>query len=139
MENCFLSLKAVFAMIVGFISSFWNRLDGIMMALILFITVDYITGVIVGISQKKFNTSMGFKNILKKIVIFLIVFIADIVDKKLLGATGAIRGIVIAFYIANEGLIILDNAASLGVPYPEKLKRIIKQIRDKEGKKDDKL
>ena len=131
-------IKTIFAVIGGFVGMFWGTLDGAMLALLAFIAIDYITGVLVAISQKALNSSVGFKGIAKKIFILLLVLVANVIDTQIIGGSGVLRGLVIAFYLANEGISILENAGKLGVPYPQKLKQVIEQLNQSNNSQNDK-
>lgn len=102
--------------------------DGLAYALVLFVAVDYITGVMAGIVEKKISSEVGFKGIFRKAVIFILVSIAHIIDSKILGNGSAIRTAVIFFYISNEGISILENAVRIGIPIPQKLMDVLHQI-----------
>lgn len=102
--------------------------DGLAYALVLFVAVDYITGVMAGIVEKKISSEVGFKGIFRKVVIFILVSIAHIIDSKILGNGSAIRTAVIFFYISNEGISILENAVRIGIPIPQKLMDVLHQI-----------
>ena len=103
-------------------------LDGLAYALVLFVAVDYITGVMAGIVEKKISSEVGFKGIFRKVVIFILASIAHIIDSKILGNGSAIRTAVIFFYISNEGISILENAVRIGIPIPQKLMDVLHQI-----------
>lgn len=128
-------IKTAFAMVGGLCGIFWGELDGVMLALLSFIAIDYITGIMVAVATKTLNSSVGFKGIAKKIFILLLVMIANILDTHIMGGSGVVRGVVIAFYLANEGISILENAGKLGVPYPEKLKEVLEQLKESEDTK----
>lgn len=128
-------IKTTFAMVGGLCGLFWGELDGVMLALLSFIAIDYITGIMVAVATKTLNSSVGFKGIAKKIFILLLVMIANILDTHIMGGSGVVRGVVIAFYLANEGISILENAGKLGVPYPEKLKEVLEQLKESEDTK----
>ena len=102
--------------------------DGLAYALVLFVAVDYITGVMAGIVEKKISSEVGFKGIFRKVVIFILVSIAHIIDSKILGNGSAIRTAIIFFYISNEGISILENAVRIGIPIPQKLMDVLHQI-----------
>ncbi len=121
------------AAFLGAITGFlWGEPDGLLLALLTFITLDYLTGVIVGFATKKLSSSTGFKGIAKKGMILLIVTVGHIVDVYVLGSDVSVfRSAVIGFYLANEGLSILENAGKLGMPFPSKLKGILKQLHEK--------
>lgn len=115
----------------GVIGYFLGDLDGMLTALLIFIVLDYITGVMCGIIEKKLSSEIGFKGIFKKFCILLIVGMANIIDVHMIGTGSTIRGIVLCFYISNEGISVLENASRIGLPIPEKLKTILKQLHDK--------
>ena len=103
-------------------------LDGLAYDLVLFVAVDYITGVMAGIVEKKISSEVGFKGIFRKVVIFILVSIAHIIDSKILGNGSAIRTAVIFFYISNEGISILENSGRIGLPIPRKIMDILHQL-----------
>ena len=138
-NNIILMVKTVCAAVGGFCGLLWGKLDGVMLALLIFISIDYITGLMVGISTKTLNSSTGFKGLAKKVFILLLVLIANILDVHIMGGSGVVRGVVIAFYLANEGISILENAGKLGVPYPEKLKEVLEQLKESEDENANKL
>ena len=133
-NNIILTFKIICAAIGGFCGTLWGALDGVMMALLAFIAIDYITGLMVAIVNKTLNSSVGFKGLAKKVFILLLVLIANILDTHIMGGSGVVRGVVIAFYLANEGISILENAGKLGVPYPQSLKDILEQLKESEDK-----
>ena len=104
---------------------------------ITFIIIDYISGCLVAISKKELSSEIGFKGISKKIIIMALVGVANIVDLQILGQGSALRTATIFFYIANEGISILENAGQLGLPLPKKLVGILKQINTEEDNDDD--
>lgn len=123
--------KGVFSAIGGVIGYFVGVIDGFMITLVAFVVVDYITGVIAAIIQKKISSEIGFHGILKKVEIFLLVGIGTILDHNILGGSNVLRTAIIFFYIANEGISIAENAAVLGLPVPKKLKDTLAQLKDK--------
>ena len=129
-NNIILGFNTVCAAFGGFWGLFWGKLDGVMMALLAFIVIDYITGLMVAIVNKTLNSSVGFKGLAKKVFILLLVLIAYILDSLCMGGSGVVRGLVIALYLANECISILENAWILGVPYPEKLKHVLEQLKE---------
>lgn len=130
-------LQRIFAAVGGLIGWFLGGIDGFMYALIAFVIIDYVTGVMTAVLEKKLSSEIGFKGILKKILIFIIVGIGNIIDVQIIKNGSAIRSTVIFFYISNEGISILENSAKVGLPIPQKLKSILEQL-DKEGE-DEKL
>ena len=117
-----------FAAIGGALGWFIGGLDGFLYALIAFVVIDYLTAGV----QKKLSSEVGFKGIAKKIAIFLLVGIANIIDVDVIQNGTALRTAVIFFYLSNEGLSILENAGNIGLPIPEKLKTMLAQLKDKE-------
>ena len=119
----------IFTSIGGFIGWFLGGVDGFMYALITFVVIDYITGLMVAVLDHKLSSEIGFKGIFKKVLIFIFVAIANIIDCYLIKNGSAIRTAVIFFYVSNEGISIIENAAKIGLPIPEKLKEILEQLR----------
>lgn len=120
-----------FASIGGFLSWFFGYNDGLLTALVVFVIADYVSGVLRAVSEKKLSSSIGSRGIAKKVVIFILVGIAHMIDVEVLGAGDVIRNTVIFFYISNEGISILENAITLGLPVPEKLRNILLQLKEK--------
>ncbi len=116
----------------GWLGYFLGGMDGLMIALIIMMTLDYISGVMCAIIDKKLSSAVGFKGICKKVFILMLVGVAHIIDLHVVGTGSALRGAVICFYLSNEGLSLLENAAHIGLPIPEKLKDILSQLHDKE-------
>ena len=125
------TFTVVFSMIGGAFGWWVGGLDGLIYALITFAVVDYITGVFRAAVEKKLSSRIGAKGIIKKVVIFLIVGVANITDLYLIGGGSALRTAVICFYSANEGLSLLENTVAIGLPVPEKLKKALIQLRNK--------
>lgn len=123
-------LKTIYTTIVAIIGYLFGKIDGLMYALLTVIIIDYITGVICAIVNKKLCSSVGFKGILKKVSILIIVSVAQIIDVNILSNNGILRSSVIAFYIVNESISILENASNIGIPLPKKLKNVLKQLKD---------
>lgn len=124
--------------VVGaFMGWFLGGLDGFLYALIAFVVIDYITGVLCAIIDKKLCSKIGAKGIFKKVLIFMLVGVGHLIDKNILGNIGnpsgsALRTAVIFFYLCNEGISILENATHIGLPIPEKLKDALKQLNKRE-------
>ena len=121
----------IFAAIGGWLGYFLGGCDGLLIALVVFVAVDYLTGVICAVSDKKLSSEVGFKGICRKVLIFLLVGIANIVDVQVIGTGSVLRTAVIFFYLSNEGVSLLENAAHLGLPVPEKMKDILAQLHDR--------
>lgn len=113
--------------IIGF---FLGGADGLIKALIVFAIVDYITGVAAAAIEHKLNSEIGFKGITKKLLLFCIVGVAHVLDLYVLGTGAVCRSAVVLFYIANEGLSIIENVARCGLPIPDKLKIILEQLKE---------
>lgn len=128
-------VQAAFAALGGFLGWFLGGLDGFLYALIAFVVIDYLTGVMCAVTDKKLSSEIGAKGIFKKVLIFALVGVGHIVDSHVLGNGGAIRSAVIFFYLSNEGISILENASHVGLPIPEKLKSILEQLHDGDDKK----
>ena len=120
-----------------FRSWFLGGVDGFLYALIAFTVIDYITGVMCAITDKNLSSSIGFKGICRKVLIFTLVGIGNIVDVYVLGQGGVLRTAVIFFYLSNEGVSILENSAHLGLPIPEKLKEVLEQLHERGGDDDE--
>ena len=113
--------------------------DGLLYALVAFVVVDYITGVMCAVADKELSSEVGFRGIAKKVLVFLLVGVANIIDVQVIGSGSVLRTAVIFFYLSNEGVSLLENAAHLGLPIPEKLKEILEQLHDRaeDGKGDE--
>lgn len=116
----------------GWLGFFLGGMDGLMIALIVMMTLDYVSGVMCAIIDKKLSSAVGFKGICKKVFILMLVGVAHIIDLHVVGTGSALRGAVICFYMSNEGLSLLENAAHIGLPIPDKLRDILTQLHDKE-------
>lgn len=125
--------QLAFAAIGGALGWFIGDLDGFLYALIAFVVIDYLTGLLAAGVQKKLSSEVGFKGIAKKVAIFLLVGIANIIDVNVLQNGSALRTAVIFFYLSNEGLSILENTGSIGLPIPDKLKDMLAQLKNKDG------
>ena len=120
----------------GWIGYFLGGKDGMLIALVVFMALDYITGLMCAIMDKKLSSAVGFKGICKKVLILMLVGVANILDVHVVGQGSALRGAVIAFYLSNEGLSLLENAAYIGLPIPDKLREILEQLHNREDKTD---
>ncbi|WP_404352354.1 holin family protein [Caproicibacterium sp. XB2] len=129
-------IQFVFAAIGGWLGYFLGGCDGLLYALLLFVICDYITGVLCAVSDKKLSSEVGFRGICRKVLIFLLVGIGNVIDVQVLGQPGVLRTAIIFFYLSNEGLSLTENAAHLGLPIPEKLKTVLKQLHDRDEKED---
>ena len=137
MKQIWSGIQLAFTAVGGFLGWFLGGVDGFLYALIAFTVIDYITGVMCAVTDKNLSSSVGFKGICRKVLIFTLVGIGNIVDVYVLGQGGVLRTAVIFFYLSNEGVCILENSAHLGLPIPEKLKEVLEQLHDREGKNDE--
>ena len=126
--------QAAIAAAGGGLGYFLGGWDGFLYALLAFVVIDYITGLMCAILDKKLSSEVGFRGIFKKVLIFSLVAIGNIVDQSVIGEGSVIRTAVIFFYLSNEGVSILENAAHIGLPVPQKLKNILEQLHNRDGK-----
>lgn len=134
MKEFWNTIQLVFAAIGGWLGYFLGGCDGLLIALVVFVVVDYITGVMCASADHKLSSAVGFKGICRKVLIFLLVGIANILDVQVIGSGSVLRTAVIFFYISNEGVSLVENAAHLGLPVPDKLKDVLEQLHDRDGK-----
>jgi toxin secretion/phage lysis holin len=128
------TIKILIALLGTSISYFLGGWDGIIYALLTFSVIDYLTGLMLAIVEKKISSEVGFRGISKKVLIFALVGIGNLLDVHLIKNGSAIRTAVLFFYIANEGISIIENASKLGLPVPNKLKIILKDIKENDEK-----
>ena len=126
--------QAAIAAAGGGLGYFLGGWDGFLYALLAFVVIDYITGLMCAILDKKLSSEVGFRGIFKRVLIFSLVAIGNIVDQSVIGEGSVIRTAVIFFYLSNEGVSILENAAHIGLPVPQKLKDILEQLHNRDGK-----
>lgn len=136
MKEFWNTIQFLFAGIGGWLGYFLGGCDGLLFALLAFVVIDYITGVMCAIADKTLSSEVGFKGICRKVLIFLLVGIANILDVQVIGTGSILRTAVIFFYISNEGVSLLENAAHLGLPVPAKVKAVLEQLHDKSEKED---
>ena len=134
MKEFWNTIQIIFAAVGGWLGYFLGGCDGLLYALIAFVVIDYITGVMCAISDKTLSSEVGFKGICRKVLIFLLVGIGHIVDAQVIGSGGVMRTAVIFFYLSNEGISLIENAAHLGLPVPDKLKAVLEQLHDRAEK-----
>ncbi|HFH8135830.1 TPA: holin family protein [Streptococcus agalactiae] len=132
MKELLATNKVLFSAIGGLIGSIFGEVDGFFFALMIFIAIDYITGLMAAAVEKRLASNIGFKGIFKKIAILFLVSVGHLIDTEIIKQGGAIRTMVIFFYLSNEGLSILENAVRIGLPIPEKLQALLKQFNEKE-------
>ena len=127
-------LKGAIVTVGGILAWIFGPWDTLVAVLLAFVVIDYLTGVLKGGALKETSSKVGAKGIAKKVFIFAMVGIAAMLD-RVVPMNGAIRAAVCMFYIANEGISILENAGALGLPLPAKLKDVLVQLRDKNNEK----
>ena len=137
MKEFWNTIQFVFAGIGGWLGWFLGGCDGLLHALLAFVVVDYITGVMCAISDHTLSSEVGFKGICRKVLIFLLVGIANILDVQVIGTGSVLRTAVVFFYISNEGISLLENAGHLGLPIPAKMKEVLEQLHDRSEKGDE--
>lgn len=137
MKEFWNTIQLIFTAIGGWLGYFLGGCDGLLIALVVFVAADYITGVMCAVADKKLSSEVGFKGICRKVLIFVLVGIANILDVQVIGAGSVLRTAVIFFYLSNEGVSLLENAGHLGLPIPEKLKDVLAQLHDRAEKPED--
>ena len=130
-------IQFVFTAVGGWLGYFLGGCDGLLYALIAFVAIDYITGVMCAIADKNLSSEVGFKGICRKVLIFLLAGIGNIIDVQVMGAPGILRTAVIFFYLSNEGVSLLENAAHLGLPVPDAIKKVLEQLHDRSDGKEE--
>ncbi|HEY9575006.1 MAG TPA: phage holin family protein [Lachnospiraceae bacterium] len=125
-------IQLAFTAVGGWLGYFLGGCDGLIIALLLFVVIDYITGVMCAVVDRKLSSAVGFKGIFRKVLIFMLVGIANIIDVQVIKSGSVLRTAVVFFYLSNEGLSLIENSVHLGLPVPEKLKAVLKQLNDKE-------
>ena len=134
MKEFWNTIQMVFAAVGGWLGYFLGGCDGLLIALVVFAVVDYITGVMCAINDKKLSSEVGFRGICRKVLIFFLVGVANILDVQVIGTGSILRTAIIFFYLSNEGVSLVENAAHLGLPVPEKLKAVLEQLHDRAEK-----
>lgn len=137
MKEFWNTIQLIFTAVGGWLGYFLGGCDGLLYALIAFVVIDYITGVMCAIIDRKLSSAIGFKGIFRKVLIFLLVGIANIIDVQVIGTGAVLRTAVIFFYISNEGVSLLENAGHLGLPIPEKIKTVLEQLHDRAEKEEE--
>jgi toxin secretion/phage lysis holin len=137
MKEFWISIQVAFTAVGGWLGWFLGGCDGLLYALLAFVVIDYITGVMCAVVDKKLSSAIGFRGIFKKVLIFALVGIWHILDTYVIGTGSVLRTAIIFFYLSNEGVSLLENAAHLGLPIPEKLKAVLEQLHDRAEKEDD--
>lgn len=122
----------------GWLGYFLGGMDGLLVALVVFMALDYVTGLMCAVAEKKLSSAVGFRGICKKVLILMLVGVAHIVDLHVVGTGDALRSAVVCFYLSNESVSMLENAAHLGLPIPEKLKSVLAQLHGRMDETDNK-
>lgn len=128
-------LKNILAGVCTILSFLFGDMEGLMVALIALIILDYISGVIAAAVEKRLSSEVGAKGIAKKIFMLLIVALANIVDINVIGDGHVLKTVTVVFYICNECISLIENAGRIGVPVPKKLLDVLEQLRDKDNDK----
>ena len=136
MKDLWNTMQLVFTAIGGWLGWFLGGCDGLLYALIAFVVIDYITGVMCAVVDRRLSSRVGFKGICKKVLIFALVGMGHILDTHIIGTGSVLRTAVIFFYISNEGVSLLENATYLGLPVPKKIKLILEQLHDRSEKEE---
>ena len=134
MKEFWNTIQLVFAAIGGWLGYFLGGCDGLLYALLAFVVIDYITGVMCAIVDKKLSSAIGFKGICRKVLIFALVGIGHILDTHVIGSGSVMRTAIIFFYISNEGVSLIENAVHIGLPVPQKLKDVLEQLHNRSEK-----
>ena len=130
LQSVWLRIQLILSALGGALCALLGGLDALLTALIAFSVMDYLTGVLNAIVQRQLSSAIGFKGICKKVLIYVLIGAAHLMDAHVLGGSGALRSAVICFYLSNEGISMLENAAKLGLPIPEKLRGILVQLNE---------
>ena len=136
MKEFWTTIQVIFAAIGGWLGWFLGGCDGLLIALLAFVAIDYITGVMCAIVDKKLSSAVGFKGIFKKILIFALVGVGHILETMVIGTGSVLRTAIIFFYLSNEGISLIENAGHLGLPIPAKMKTVLEQLHDRAEKED---
>ena len=140
MKEFWTTIPLVFSAVGGWLGYFLGGCDGLLYTLLAFVILDYVTGIMCAITDRKLSSAIGFKGIFRKVLIFALVGVGHLLDVQVLGVVGVLRTAVIFFYLSNEGVSLIENAAHLGLPIPAKLKAVLEQLHDraeKDGENDE--
>ena len=127
-------IQLIFTALGGWLGYFLGGCDGLLYALLVFVVLDYVTGIMCAINDHKLSSEVGFRGICRKVIIFMLVGIGHILDVNVIGTGSVLRTAIIFFYLSNEGVSLLENAGHLGLPIPEKLKDVLEQLHDRAEK-----
>ena len=129
MEKLFNFVSVIGGIVGGALTALLGGWDQLIVALIILMILDYLTGVLQSIYNKELSSKIGFKGLLKKVLILCVVAVSVVIEKDL--GVQAIREVVIMFFACNEGISVLENATKMGIPLPKKLQDVLLQIKDK--------
>lgn len=129
-------IQLIFSALGGWLGYFLGGCDGLLYTLLAFTAMDYITGIMCAVNDHTLSSEVGFRGTCRKVLIFMLVGIANILDADVVGTGSVLRTAVIFFYISNEGVSLLENAAHLGLPVPEKIKMVLEQLHDRAKKEE---
>ena len=134
MKEFWTTIQLVFSAVGGWLGYFLGGCDGLLYTLLAFVVLDYVTGIMCAVADKKLSSAVGFRGLFRKVLIFALVGVGHLLDVQILGAVGVLRTAVIFFYLSNEGVSLIENAAHLGLPIPAKLKAVLEQLHDRAEK-----
>ncbi len=137
MKEFWNSIQMVFTAVGGWLGWFLGGCDGLVYALLIFAVLDYITGLMCAVADRKLSSAVGFKGICRKVLIFALVGVGHVLDTQVIGTGSILRTAIIFFYLSNEGISLIENAAHLGLPVPEKLKAVLEQLHDRAEKSEE--
>lgn len=132
METFLDYFKSMIILLGGLLGWLLGSFDSLVYALIGLVAIDYITGILLAIYEKKISSDIGFKGICKKGLMFALVALGNIIDQYMIGSGSSLRTMLIIFYLSNEGISILENASKMGIQIPERLKNVLLQFREEE-------
>ena len=135
-ELIWTKLQIAISAIGGWLGYMLGGMDGLLLALVVLMVIDYVTGLMCAIVDKKLSSAVGFRGIFKKVLILMLVGVANVIDTHIVGTGSALRGATVCFYLSNEGLSILENTVHLGLPVPEKLKDTLAQLHNRTMKEE---
>ena len=137
MKEFWNTIQLIFTAVGGWLGYFLGGCDGLVYALLAFVVIDYLTGVMCAVSDRQLSSAVGFRGIFRKVLIFLLVGVANLLDVQVIGTGSVLRTAVIFFYLSNEGVSLLENAGHLGLPIPEKIKTVLEQLHDRAEKEEE--
>ena len=135
MKRVWAMIQIVLAAVGGSVGWFLGGCDGLLRALVVFIAVDYATGVMCAVADHRLSSEIGFRGICRKVLMFVLVGVGHVIDENVIGSGSMLRTAVLFFYLSNEGISLLENAAHLGLPVPERLKDVLEQLHDRADEK----